>query len=471
MNRYKDLIKNIGVLTIGSFSTKILAFLLVPFYTNILTTQEYGIYDLINTIITLLLPIVTLNIAESVLRFSMGTDDTEKKKVFTIGTESTLWGIIIAAGILLLNSMMFKNNLIEEYTIFIFSLFALQAIVQILVSFARGNNDISGVAVGGVISSLIIILLNIILLGVYRLGLRGYFMSTIIGYAAICIFYSIRLKIWNYICLFGKDIIFLRKMRQYCIPLIFNNIGWWVNNASDRFVVTWICGVDENGIYSIAYKIPAVLTAFQTVFNQAWLVSSVQEFDRDDRNGFFKTVYSYSNCISCCICFLLLVFVKPIAGIMFSKEFYEGWIYSPLLTIAVVFGTLSGMLGGIYNSANKTKIVGYSTCIGAVINIILNIILVCHIGAMGAAVATVISGIAVWIIRLIYIRDVMNIKIKYIRDLLAYIILFGQTALLFLIDNNWFYFMLSGLLFLIILSLFADELKHIKNKGRNGDEI
>ena len=71
MNRYQYLIKNIGVLTLSNFATKLLSFFLVPLYTNVLTTTEYGTYDLFHTTISMLVPILTLNIQESVLRFAL----------------------------------------------------------------------------------------------------------------------------------------------------------------------------------------------------------------------------------------------------------------------------------------------------------------------------------------------------------------------------------------------------------------
>ena len=75
MNRYNYLFKNIGILTLSSFATKLLSFFLVPLYTNILTTTEYGTYDLLNSTIGILLPILTLDIQEAVLRFAL-----DKKK-------------------------------------------------------------------------------------------------------------------------------------------------------------------------------------------------------------------------------------------------------------------------------------------------------------------------------------------------------------------------------------------------------
>ena len=69
--RNKYLLKNTIIFFIGNFGSKILQFLLVPFYTNILSTSEYGTLDLINVINMVLIPLITFNISESIMRFSM----------------------------------------------------------------------------------------------------------------------------------------------------------------------------------------------------------------------------------------------------------------------------------------------------------------------------------------------------------------------------------------------------------------
>ena len=68
-----------GFLAASSFSTKLLSFFLLPLYTTILTTSEYGTYDIINTTVSLLVPILTIDIGDAVLRFSMDKTVSQKE--------------------------------------------------------------------------------------------------------------------------------------------------------------------------------------------------------------------------------------------------------------------------------------------------------------------------------------------------------------------------------------------------------
>ncbi|MBW7988152.1 hypothetical protein E0704_08070 [Lactobacillus helveticus] len=86
MNKYKYLFKNIGLLTLSNFATKLLSFFLVPLYTSVLTTGQYGTYDLFNTTIGVLIPILTLNILDAILRFGMDKA-YDKDAIVTLGTK------------------------------------------------------------------------------------------------------------------------------------------------------------------------------------------------------------------------------------------------------------------------------------------------------------------------------------------------------------------------------------------------
>ena len=97
-NKYKSLSKNVALFTVSSFGSKIIAFLLVPLYTSILSTEEYGTADLILETVSLLIPILTIDIQDAVLRFTIGNGD--KKNTISIGINISLIGFAILAPVL-----------------------------------------------------------------------------------------------------------------------------------------------------------------------------------------------------------------------------------------------------------------------------------------------------------------------------------------------------------------------------------
>lgn len=461
MNNYKYLAKNIGLLTLSNFGTKFLTFFLLPLYTNILTTEEYGIYDLFTTTIGILVPILTLNIMESVLRFSIDKE-TNKTEIFSIGLRVFLIGFFLLIVFSSINYIFNFIPLFNDYIICFILLYVCNAFLGIITSFARGLDKIADISIASVISSVFIILFNIIFLIVLRIGILGYFLANIIGIAMQCFYLFIRIKCWNYIRFGIVNRRLKEEMFHYCKPLIANSISWWVNNASDRYIVIGLCGIAENGIYSIGYKIPSILNIFQTIFNQAWVLSAVKDFDSLDSDGFFSKMYNSYNCFMVLICSVLIIFDRFLASILYIEDFYIAWRYVPFLMIAIVFGALSGYIGGIFSAVKNTKIFAKSTVIGAISNLLINVILIYKIGAIGAAIATAISYCIVWLIRIFYMKKMMQIRLYLVRDCVSYVILIVQAIILLTSKENASMYILEVILFLIILSLYLRELGNIK---------
>lgn len=296
MDRYSYLLKNIGLLTIGNFSTKILSFFMVPLYTNVLTTTDYGNYDLISTTVTLLIPIFTLNIMDGTLRYSLD-NELNKTSVFTISLQYYVKAVL---GIIFLLTVNYFTNFIpilNTYRLFLFFQFILIAFSGILSSFSRGIDKVKEVSISGILGSFVCIILNLIFLLFIKIGLIGYFWANIGGVLAQVLYLFIVIKAWNYINLKKLDIDIKEKMLSYSIPLIANNIAWWINNVSDRYIITWICGVALNGIYSVSYKIPSILSILQSIFQQAWTLSAVKDYSSQDRDEYFTKIYNMLNYI------------------------------------------------------------------------------------------------------------------------------------------------------------------------------
>lgn len=116
-----------------------------------------------------------------------------------------------------------------------------------------------------------------------------------------------------------------------------------------------------------------------------------------------------------------------------QMNFFDAWVYTPYLITAIIYSSLSGCIGGILAAKKKTKIYAASTFVGAIINIILNVILVKSIGVIGAAVATLISCVFVYTIRIIYLM----INNYTLNSLLQYVIVLPLTVLMFAARFEW----------------------------------
>lgn len=454
-----------GFLTLSSLGIKLISFFLVPLYTSILSTAEYGTYDLFNTTVSLLIPFLTLNIKESTIRFSLSSE-YEKKDVFSISLQYGIYSVIVFGIFIIVNHIWVIVQPIEDYKWLVLLMFISQVAQGVLTNFIRGLDRLKEIAISSVVCSLVIVSLNIIFLLPLHMGLTGYFIANIIGPMIQSLYLFIMCKGWKYISFAKRNKYLNKEMIHYSVPMIANSTAWWINSVSDRYIIIWLCGVAENGIYSVASKIPSLVDMFQGIFSQAWTLSAVKEFDSEDTNGFFSKMYSIYNMCMTLTSGLLIMFSRLLARFLYAKDFFEAWRYVPFLTIAVLFGALAGYCGAIFSAVKASKMFAYSTMVGAMINIGLNCILINRLGALGAAIATAISYAVIYWLRLVTAKKFIKLKLNLIRDWIGYSLLIIQTVLFLVIENEcWQLYIVQILLVSILVLLFKEQLHMILIKA------
>ena len=218
-------------------------------------------------------------------------------------------------------------------------------------------------------------------------------------------------------------------MFVYSAPLAINSVAWWINTASDKYIITFFCGAAINGIYSVAYKIPTILSTFQTIFYNAWSVSAITEFDKDDKDGFIGNIYSLYMCVSTVGCSVILIFNKLLASILYAKDFYEAWRCVPFLLLGVAFNGIALFEGCLFTAVKKTKDVSKTTLVGAIVNTIANFALIPFFSSIGAAFATMIGYFTVWLVRTFSLQKIIRMKVNWVKQAICIAILFVQVFL------------------------------------------
>ncbi len=464
--KYRYLAGNIALFSVSNFVTKILVFLLVPLYTDVLTTSEYGIADIMQVTLLLLVPALTLNMGEAALRF--GIEEADKRgSILRTGLSYVLRADAIVTG-LCICAFSFATEDIRRY-IFLFAiLFIANSLFEYLTLYFQGCEAVPVVVLGSITSTTVMIASNIVFLLVIKIGLNGYIYSQILAYTVASL---VMLIVGRRQCTgLTKDKELQGRMLVYSVPLIAYSTGSWVNNAADRYIVLGLCGVAVNGVYGVAYKIPAILMVFQRIFAQAWQMSATKSYKDDKSDEFFTRMYRTYNCFMVIGCAVLIILVNPIASFMFKKEFYEAWLYVPPLLISVIFGALTGFLGSICLAHKDSKSMGIATSTGAILNVVLNFALIPHFGAMGAAVATAASYALMCALAYRFVSKYVNIDNNVIVDILAYLILVAISVAM-IGQISWRYVICSVLTVVLVLLYLSDVktvigvcLSFVKNK-------
>ena len=395
--RYKKLIEDTSLFAISSFGSKILTILLVPLYTSVLVSDEFGVADVITTTANVLYPIFSLSIYEASLRYALDKSKN-RKTVFSISMIVSLSGI---AFMLVLSPLMINTKYIfGQYWWEFIGVFATITLYMCISNYIKGCGFTKVFAIQGVVFTLFYLILNIYSLVIEKAGLSGYFVSMIIAYSVSILYMLLHTGCYKDFEFKKFDKSVLKEMLRFSIPLIPTSVAWMINASADKYMILAFIGVGANGLYGIAHKIPSIFTTFSSLFSQAWRLSAISNYDETDRDSYYKKVYNHFSLVCIYFCFALILCSWIVAKILFKKEYFQAWIYIPPLVIAAFFAALCSFLYSLYAAAKKTKILSITSFIGAAVNIIFNLIFIRFIGALGASIATMISYAVVWLITL-----------------------------------------------------------------------
>lgn len=427
MSNYKKLSKNIVLMVIGQFSSKLLSFILVPLYTYILSTEEYGTFDLITTTVTLLTPALTLVIFEGVMRFCLD-ENYNKNEVLTIGLLFTAIGsflVLLGYPVFCLVPTL-KNNFLWVFLFFLFN-----NLHNVLTQYLKAIDRVKLYSICGIISTAVTLVMNFVFLVVLKWAITGYFIANLSGCILVCLIISYKINIFKLIVNpFKIEKKVYKDILGYTCPMIPNSISWWISNSSDKYMISAFASVAVLGIYSVSYKIPSVLSIVTSIFMSAWQISAVENFGTEESKAFYSDIYkSFSSCIIL-VASTLIFLSKYTAYFLFQKDFFSAWKVSMILIMAFIFNSISALLGSVYTSSKKTKMLFYSTLLAAISNIALNFLLIPFYGMYGAAYATLISYVLVWIVRLIDIRKSYYFEINLKTDIFGYILCLIMVVLL-----------------------------------------
>lgn len=426
INRKRELVKNTLILTIGKFLPKLISILIIPIITAKLTKVEYGTYDLISTIVALLLPIATLQLPSAAFRFLVDYRGNEKK------TKAVISNIVIATfsiSLLVCIVMFFVLSKLSFITrVLICSYFLLDIIYYVSSQICRGLSYNKYYSISSVLFSIINLFSIYLTLNINSYGLNGVLISLCLAYFIATTFIVIKTHLVKYI-----DVKLLNKKNcvefvKYSWPMIPNNLSAWVLNVSDRLVINHFLGIEMTAVYAVANKIPNILSIFQEVFNLAWQENASLTVKDKDVDIYYSNMFSIIFNFMIGGTALLIGFTPLIFKILIKGDYFAAYKEMPILIFAMLFCCLSSFLGGIYIAHKKTKELGISTIIVSIINLSIDLLLVKHIGITTGSISTLVAYMLLYIYRLININKFQKIKVNIKKQIIYFIIVILMLA-------------------------------------------
>lgn len=433
---------------ISTFGSKMLVFLLTPLYTAVLLTEEYGIADLINTTVNLIYPVLTLAITDATLRYALDKN-CSKRAVFGNSIVITVLSVFLLLAFYPVFTVMNSEISLQlsHYWWYFVSTYAMYNIHLCFSNFIKGLEKTKLFAVQGIVQTVTVIVCNIYFLLVAKTGLQGYLLSIIIGFAVPTVLMFFAGGIYKLLFPFALDGKLLKEMLKYSIPMIPTLLAWSINMYINKYMLIGLLpageGLSASGIFSVANKIPSLLTAVLSIFTQAWQLSAISNVNDADESAYYTKVYGNMHIVSLVGCLFIIPLSKITSSILFDPSYFSAWRHIPFLTLSAFFSCLCGFLASAFRAYKKTGQLFVSVAVGAAVNIVLNLVLIKTVGVIGASIATAASFLVTWVVRMYTIQKLVKVKIRLPQTIASYILaVVGCTLIVYEVPGSYIIYLL-----------------------------
>ena len=470
MGKFKRLLSNMAILGIGTFASKVLVFLLMPFYTSVLSTEQFGVADILTQTANLLIPLAAVGICDGIFRFALdSSEDGEisERRVLSGGVAVLALG---SAACVALVQILRVFDIFDGYVWLVAAYVLCANLHSAFANFLRAKGHTVLFAIQGIINTALTIGLNILFLVVFDMGTLGYVLSVVVADLCVTVFLFFVGRLYRYLSVKEINARVVGKMLRFSIPYIPTTILWLITSVSDRYIVTAYCGEAENGLYAAAYKLPTMLSLVCGVFIEAWHFSTVKDAEPEERSAFFGIVFKNYMGIIFMGASGIIAFSKILTRLLLADSYYSSWSFVPVLTIATAVSALVSFLGSVYFIEKKSTLSMLTAMSGAVVNVLLNFVMIPRHGAMGAAVATLISYIAVYAIRAYDTRFYIRFNMHTVKVIVNFFAVCAQAVLMIAEVPYWQYVQAAFVVFMLIFNVkdivkgVFGVIKQLKNK-------
>lgn len=411
MNKYKKLMYNVFFILIGNIGSKLISFLLLPFYTKYLSPEFYGELNMVTMAISFLAPILTLQFSMAVFRFANQKSEKEQEKIVSIALIAILPLMITASFLIKIIIESLKIDFLMKYYNYIFIILIFNYLNSVFREKLRTDSRIKLYSMIGVIETFIGIGLNVYF--VPKLYVKGMLIS--LTYSSL-----IALIILLYVNNFTKIFKFqnwsfkiFKEMLSYALPLIPNSILWGILSMSDRIFLKYYHGLEEVGLYSLANKFSMIITVIFSIFYNSLQITILEEYRKKDFSRFFYNIFYNISLLQMFIVLGVSLTIKYIIGFMVADTYEMVWKYVSVLLTTVVINNYSSILGLTYLLKKNTKALLKSSIVASFINILFNFLLIPKYSILGAIIATLISYIVLFYIREKDIKEFFKIETNF----------------------------------------------------------
>lgn len=454
--KYKKLIKDIFTFAVGTVLAKIIQFILMPLYTSYLSSETYGMAELTNNLSELLIPIATLCIYEAAFRFAVDLNYDRKELATNI-----LKLLIYSMGIGIVIAIIIRILFHYQFAFYLYAILYAYSIKTTFSYYVRGKGLTRVFAMSGIINALALGVFDVIFLVLLHTKSEGYLLAIFFAYLVTTIYLWFRGKIskdTNFKLRSNKKL--KRSLIEYSYPLIFYNILYWFITISGRYILLWKSDNSTVGIYVAAIKIAAVINMIQQAVYAAYQLNSSEIYTEENREKYYSNVINFLSNFYFVTGSIVICFSPVLATLTLKNEFYEGYVYLPIIMLSAVLNCVSSLFGTMYSTYKMTNRTVPVSIIGAGVNLVTGISLVTQYKIWGICMASCMCYLIQVIYKMYDIKRVCNVDIKTKRVIINIALI--STQVLLIQKINTYKYLISSLIVIIFVVLNGiNHKKHI----------
>lgn len=419
VQKFQEFGKDGIIYGLGAIAQKLIAFFLLPLYTTALTPTEYGVLGLITLTIQIGVMIYTLNISSGLFRSFYDYDTPQEQKV-VVSTAFFITGI--SGLIFLVVGLIFADQL--SYWLFETSQYRIYFTLAILTGFFSLFDGLMFTilraqrkATQYTILQLTFLILNfgtiIFLVGIKQWGLTGVFLGQLIAEVFIVILLILTTK--NFIALVFSYIE-AKKMLSYSIPLVFAGLSGFVFTYIDRYFINAYLTLHEVGLYTLSYQLGMIVsTLLITPLKLTWGPIFLSAKDSSNLDVLCAKTLTYVFFVGGVITLAVSLLAKEAILILSDTVYFAAYTYVPIIALTYLIWSSRSIVEIGILIERKTKITALIMFLGAIINVILNFLLIPPYGVAGAAYATLVSFSIIIIIDYAYNQRLFKVHYEWMR--------------------------------------------------------
>lgn len=402
-DKLKHSLKHTAIYSLGNIATKLVGIVLLPIYTTHFPVSEFGILGILEVSIMILTQVFLLGLPNAFLRFYGETEDVQRRKsiLFTILTFLLATSVILLAAELIssdkIASFFAERERFSRYLKLMFIIIFLRVLSFFFLSVLRANERSVLYTAGNLTKIFLTLGFNVYFVAFAQIGIIGVLYAYVIGEAILCLLLLPNI-ISNLAPKFDRKI--LRESLIFAFPIIFASLGSMILQMGDRYILKLLVNYKEVGLYDLGYRFSSLMNVFIIrSFSLYYLPQAYKMYGKKGDKRYYSKMLTYFVFGLCWVGLGISLFGKEIIKTFaLNPDYWPAYKIIPIVALAYVFSGAGVVVNVGMFLKKETKYIAYTTLAAAAINILLNFALIPYFAMFGAAAATLLSFLFLFLI-------------------------------------------------------------------------